>query len=166
VIGRPRRLGLTAVGVLALALAGGDVARAAGEPRLVVEDARGARVLHGERVEAGVTFRLDYVHSSEGVAVRGTFRVESDGTLTVVETGFGGFGPGLPELGPGDDWRLDGGLIVLRPRDVALPELRVRVSAIARPQLTTPSGAVLDLAALAGHGTPVVVRILPGRPPS
>jgi hypothetical protein len=51
---------------------------------------------------------------------------------------------------------------VHRPRDLIVPELRVRVTEIARPRLTTPSGTTLDLAALAGHGTPVIVRVRPG----
>ena len=128
-------------------------------PQLMVEDLGAARVLHRERVSPGAHFLLDYVHSSERVPVRGTFRVDGEGTLTVVETAFAGFGPGLPELRAGDDWRIEGGMIVHRPRGAGLSELRVRVMPVARQRLTTPSGRALDLAALTAPGAPVVVSV-------
>lgn len=128
-------------------------------PELVVEDAGRTRVLHRERVVPGATFMLEYVHSSERVPVRGTFRVEDDRTLTVMETAFGGFGPGLPELTRDDDWRIAGGMIVHRPRETTLPELRLRVSPVARQQLTTPSGRQLDLATMVGEGGLLLVQV-------
>jgi hypothetical protein len=127
--------------------------------QLVVEEGGRSRVLHRERVTPGATFTLDYRHSSEGVPVRGTFRVDIHGTVTPVETAFGGFGPGLPELTSGDDWRIADGLIVHRPPPRALADLRLRMTAISRPRLTMPSGRELDLIALAGRSAAVIIRV-------
>lgn len=120
-------------------------------PVLAVEDLTHGRVLHRECVQAGDTFTLTYVHSSEHVPVRGVFRIERDRTLTVVETAFGGFGPGLPELRRGDDWRIRGGMIVTRVPAPPLDDLLVRVSSIARQRLVTSAGKELDFAALMGE---------------
>jgi hypothetical protein len=158
VSGRVRAVAL-AVAVVALAgalLASGRTSRG---PHLVVEDLRAARILHRERVRPGALFTLDYIHSSERVPVRGTFRIEHEGALTVVETAFAGFGPGLPQIKPGDDWRVEGGMIVHRPPGEPLNELRVRVTPVARQRLTTPAGRTLDLAALTPPGTPVLVSV-------
>ncbi|HEU5321070.1 MAG TPA: DUF1850 domain-containing protein, partial [Methylomirabilota bacterium] len=93
------RSALAAAGLLAAAAAlGGGAGRS---PVLSVE-AAGGRALHREPVSEGAAFVLSYVHSSEHVPVRGTVRVEADGSLTVVETAFAGFGPGLPALTAGD----------------------------------------------------------------
>jgi hypothetical protein len=136
----------------------GAIAWASRGPHLVVEDLGRARLLHRERVSSGAVFTLDYVHSSARVPVRGAFRIEGNGGLTVVETAFAGFGPGLPELAPGDDWRIADGMIVHRPRREALSELRVRVTPMARQRLIAPSGHVLDLSALA-PGAPILIRV-------
>jgi hypothetical protein len=127
--------------------------------RLVVEDLAQARVLLAEPVAAGATFTLAYVHSSEQVPVRGTFRVEPDRTLVVTETAFGGFGPGLPELVAGDRWAIEDGLIVHRGAGERLAELRVRIVPLTRHRLRLPSGRDLDLSALMGRGGLVRVRV-------
>jgi hypothetical protein len=129
-----------------------------------VEDAGRLRVLHEERVRAGQAFTLSYVHSSERVPVRGTFRVEADGSLTVTETRFAGFGPGLPALGSGDRWRMEDGMIVALT-NARLPELRLRVTPIARYRLLTPSGRELDLAAAFGTGAVTIGISKIGFPP-
>jgi hypothetical protein len=117
---------------------------------LVVEDVtRHGRLLLREPVRPGDTFALSYVHSSEHVPVRGVFRIERDGSLTVLETAFGGFGPGLPALKPGDDWTIRDGMVVARVRDVRLPELIARVTATTRHRLRTARERELDLSALA-----------------
>lgn len=158
---RRRRALLLALALAAAAASAGALAWAGRGSTLVVEDVGQARILHRERVSPGDLFTLDYVHTSERVPVRGTFQIGADGGLTVTETAFGGFGPGLPELSPRDDWRFEGGRIVYRPRPdpaTALAEFRLRVSRIARQRLTTPTGQVLELAALAADGSPIVVR--------
>src|SRR5687767_5889749 len=87
----------TLVAAVAVTAAAACAARG-GDLELVVDDIRGARIVHAERVDAGAAFVLSYVHSSEHVAVRGAFEVGADGRLTVLETAFSGFGPGLPAL--------------------------------------------------------------------
>jgi hypothetical protein len=126
---------------------------------LVIEDVGRQQVLHGEPVTAGARFTLEYVHSSERVPVTGTFLVEPDGRLTVVETAFAGFGPGLPELGPGDDWRIERGMIVHRPVGVSLEALRLRVAPTAAQRLRTPAGAVLDVARVARAGALLLIAV-------
>jgi hypothetical protein len=145
-----------------LSVSGGRSTGAASSGELMVEDVRRSRLVHRERVAPGATFILEYRHSSEGVPVRGTFRVEGDGSLTVVRTAFAGFGPGLPELARGDDWEIAHGMIVHRPRPgarQAVRDLRLRAMAVSRPRLTTPSGRCLDLAALAGDRALVLIGV-------
>lgn len=119
---------------------------------LVVEDVTTGGVLHHEAVRPLDTFTLAYVHSSEHVLVRGVFRIAADRTLRVTETAFGGFGPGLPALKPGDEWRIEDGMIIARSPDARMAELVVRVVPITRHRLITPLGAELDLSALMGRG--------------
>ena len=148
---RRRIASVAAAALLAAATApGGDAA-----PRhvlLVVEDDARGQIVHRETVAPGATFVLAYTHSSEHVPVRGTFRVEPEGALTVVETAFAGFGPGLPELRPGDAWWIADGMIVHRPPPQPLSGLRLRVAPRTRHRLVTPSGTALDLSALMGSG--------------
>lgn len=149
-------LGL-AVLVAALALAPGVLA--GGDLALVVDVPGNGRELYRENVVAGATFVLSYVHSSEHVPVRGTFRVEGNGRLTIVETAFGGFGPGLPELGPGDDWHVEDGMIVYRPRQTSLSELVVRVAPETRHRFIGPDGRMIDLSAAVPPGAAVRIRV-------
>ena len=128
-------------------------------PVLLVEDARDG-VLAAEAVRPGDVLVLTYVHSSEHVPVRGTFRIERDGTLSVTETAFAGFGPGLPELGARDAWRIERGMIVHEPVGVALAALRVRVAPLTHHRLSLPSGRRLELSALLGSGGAVRIRVV------
>lgn len=125
----------------------------------MVEDARTGRVLHREPVRAGQAFELSYVHSSEHVPVRGVVRVEPDGSLSVTETAFAGFGPGLPALAPGDPWRIEDGMIVAGGPGPRLPEIRLRVSPIARQRLVGPSGRAVELDELVSPGGAVIIRV-------
>ncbi len=140
-------------------MGGAGFLRAYRQPALVIEDVRGHRVLHRERVRPGDRFALRYVHSSEHVPVRGTFRIEPDRTLTVAETAFAGFGPGLPELTARDAWRVEDGMFVVREPGTRLPALSVRVAPITAHRLETPAGRALDLSALMGGGGLVEVRV-------
>jgi hypothetical protein len=147
--------------VVAAAL-GGCASLAGGSLDLVVEDLSHGRLLHREAVRAGDIFALSYVHSSEHVPVRGMFRIEEDGGLTVVETAFAGFGPGLPSLAPGDAWTLRDGMIVATTSGVRLGELTVRVLPITRHQLETPARQRLDLSAAVVEGGAVAIRVRRG----
>ena len=142
-----------ALALAASATAGGAATRGS---RLVVEDVTHARVLYRAAVVPGSRLELSYVHSSEHVAVRGTF-VVTDGALVAHETAFAGFGPGLPEPRAGDAWRFEDGMIVV-PSGQRLPELRLRVAPFTRHRLRTPSGEELDLSALTGGGS-VSIRL-------
>jgi len=146
----------------ALALAGATAVAAGpcpgGTRMLTVEDAARGEVLHRECVRPGARLTLEYVHSSEGVPVRGVFRVERGPGLVLVETAFAGFGPGLPRLEPGDDWELREGLIVARSH-ARVEGLRLRVGPATRHRLLTPAGGVLDLSALMGPGGPVQIGV-------
>jgi hypothetical protein len=84
--------------------------------------------------------------------VRGAFQVGADGRLTVVETAFAGFGPGLPALREGDRWTSEGGMIVHTPAPAPMDELVVRVAPVTRHTLALPSGRLLDLSEAMGPG--------------
>ncbi len=133
--------------------------RAATPLALVVDVPGSGREVYRESVSAGATFVLSYVHSSEHVPVRGTFRVEQDGHLTIVETAFAGFGPGLPELGPADDWHVEHGMIVYRPRDATIADLTVRVAPETRHRFVGPDGRTIDLSTTLPPGTAVRIRV-------
>jgi len=134
-------------------------AQRGGDLGLVVDDIRGARIVHAERVDAGAAFVLSYVHSSEHVAVRGAFEVGADGRLTVLETAFSGFGPGLPALRQGDVWKSEGGMIVHAPAPAPMDELIVRVAPMTRHTLALPSGETVDLSAAMASGGAVRLQL-------
>jgi hypothetical protein len=142
----------------ATVLAAGAVACSPVSRDLVVTDLGANRVLHRERVAPGARFTLAYVHSSEHVPVRGVFRIERDGTLTVVETAFAGFGPGLPALREGDRWHTADGMIVAES-DTRVDDLTVRVVPVTQHRLTTPAGHDLPLSRLVPAGTAIRVRV-------
>jgi hypothetical protein len=157
---RPPTFRLAAAALIAATAAFGGCSSVAGWSfDLVVEDLTHGRQLHREAVRVGDTFVLSYVHSSENVAVRGLFRIEADGSLTVAETAFAGFGPGLPALRPGDDWAIRDGMIVAREPGVHLPELTVRVLPITRHQLSTPARRNLDISAAVVEGGAVEISV-------
>jgi hypothetical protein len=131
----------------------------AGGLELVIRDVRDARVLHAETVTPGARFALSYVHSSEHVAVRGTFQIGADGRLTVVETAFAGFGPGLPELRAGDRWKSESGMFVHTPPPAPMEEVVLRVAPITRHTLALPSGHTLDLSAAMGAGGAIAIAV-------
>lgn len=145
--------------VAAVAVTAAACAARGGDLELVVDDIRGARIVHAERVDAGAAFVLSYVHSSEHVAVRGAFEVGADGRLTVLETAFSGFGPGLPALREGDRWRSEGGMIVHTPAPAPMDEVIVRVVPMTRHTLVLPSGHVIDLSAVMGRGGAVRLQV-------
>ncbi|HXG04549.1 MAG TPA: DUF1850 domain-containing protein [Candidatus Binatia bacterium] len=128
------------------------------EQVLVVEDVDGGRVVHREPVRPGDRLMLSWVHSSENVPVRGSFIVEADGSLRVHETAYAGFGPGLPAPQPGDAWQYRDGMIVTAG-GAALPELRLRVSPIARQRLILPSGREVNLPELFPGGAAVRIGV-------
>ena len=132
-----------------------------GGSMLVVEDLTHRRVLHRAPVAPGQSLVVSYVHSSEHVAVRGTFVVEADGTLRVEETAFAGFGPGLPEPKTGEAWHREDGMIVVPAAGERLAELRLRVGPITHHRLRTPSGEDLDLSTLLGAGGSARISVTP-----
>jgi hypothetical protein len=128
------------------------------ERMLVVEAVDGGRVVHREPVRPGDRLTLSWVHSSENVPVHGRFAIEADGSLRVEETAYGGFGPGLPAPQPGDAWEYRDGMIVTAG-GASLPELRLRVSPIARQRLTLPSGREVDLPGLVPGGAAIRIGV-------
>lgn len=133
---------------------------AGGQAALVLVVEGGGRSLAREPVRPGARLVLAYVHSSERVLVRGTLAVEADGSLRVVETAFGGPGPGLPETGP---VRIAGGMIVHAVASAPLEELRLRVALLTRHALRVPSGRTLDLSGALAAGAIVRIRVERGR---
>ena len=81
---------------------------------LLVLDAKANRTLLRVTVRPGDRFTLSYLHSVAKSRVTGTFEVTRDYEISVKETTFGSFGPGLPDVRPGDDYEVKGGLIRLK----------------------------------------------------
>jgi hypothetical protein len=104
-----------------LALAGGVLLLAGAfyflvleQAEVVVIDWKANRVLLRARVHPGDRFTLSYVHSVSKSRVTGTFEVSPAYEISVRETAFGSFGPGLPDVRPGDDYQVKDGLIRLK----------------------------------------------------
>jgi hypothetical protein len=81
---------------------------------LVVFDAKANRVLLRTPVRPGDSFTLSYIHSVAKSRVTGAFEVTPAYEISVRETTFGSFGPGLPDVRPGDDYQVKDGLIRLK----------------------------------------------------
>ncbi len=106
-----------------LALAGGLLLAGAlcflgSERDLVVSDAKAGRVLLRARLSHGDSFTLSYLHSVAQSRVSGRFEVDAERGMVVKETSFGSFGPGLPDVKPGDRYQVGGGVIRLETDQV------------------------------------------------
>lgn len=130
-----------------LALAGGVLLLAGAlyfdQAQLVVYDAKADRVLLRKRVQAGGSFTLSYLHSVAKSRVSGRFEVDAKRGIVARETAFGSFGPGLPELRSGDQYRVSDGLFRLAT-DQAVGELSFFVHPFTEHVLET-GGTRLEL---------------------
>jgi hypothetical protein len=146
-----------------LALAGGVLLLAGAllfirVPVLTVADARAGRPLFSTRVGVGERFVLSYRHSVTQDVVSGTFQVEADGTLSVKETVFRSPGPGLPELLPGEEYEISGGMIRHRAAGTRLRELSFFVHPFTEHRLEAKATR-LDLSRDLPPGSLVRVRL-------
>lgn len=154
-----RRLWLSAALAGALLLAGAAYLIQA-PAELIVLEPGSDRILLRAPVRPGDRFTLSYLHSVAKSRVTGTFEVTPDHRLAVRETAFGSFGPGLPEVRPGDDFEVGRGMIRVRSRDRVLGELSVFVHPFTDHRLEV-AGQMLDLsrAVPAGSRVRIGVRI-------
>ena len=127
-------------------------------PELVVEDARARRVLLRRLVAPRERFTLSYLHSVSRTRVSGVFEVGAAGGLVVRETSFGTFGPGLPELQPGDHYEIRDGLIRQFGLNQRLPELSLFVHPYTEHRLEV-GGRTLDLSGTLPGGTLVRIAV-------
>jgi hypothetical protein len=143
----------TAMGVWLLGELGGPSG-----PELVVKDANASRVLLRLLVAPRERFTLSYLHSVSQTRVSGIFEVGVAGDLIVRETSFGTFGPGLPELQPGDQYEIRDGLIRQFGLTERLPELSLFVHPYTEHRLEI-AGRTLDLSATLPAGTLVRIAV-------
>ncbi|MBI2529511.1 MAG: DUF1850 domain-containing protein [Candidatus Rokubacteria bacterium] len=127
-------------------------------PELVVTEARASRVLLRHLVAPGERFTLAYLHSVSQTRVSGVFEVVAGGDLVVRETSFGTFGPGLPELGPGDRYEIRDGLIRQFGLNQRLPEISLFVHPYTEHRLEV-GGRTLDLSGTLPGGTLVRIAV-------
>lgn len=139
-----------------LLLAGASYFGAGGE--LVVEDLRAKRVLLRTRVRPGERFELSYLHSVTGSRVSGTFEVTLLYAISVRETAFRSFGPGLPDVRPGDDYEVKGGVIKQTNLNQTLPALSFFVHPFTEHRLEI-RGRTLDLSAAAAAGSRITIGV-------
>ena len=149
-----------------LALAGGLVLLAGAfyflvleQAEVVVIDWKANRVLLRARVHPGDRFTLSYVHSVSKSRVTGTFEVTPEYEISVRETTFGSFGPGLPDVRPGDDYEVKGGLIRLKVNQT-IPGLLFAVYPYTEHRLEI-GGRTLDLSKEVGGGGRVSITLRP-----
>ncbi len=72
----------------------------------------GGRLIEAIRVRPGDKMSMSYLHSVEGTAVEGIFRVGSEGRLLAEETRLASSGTGLPNVAPGRARRAGEWLVV------------------------------------------------------
>lgn len=125
---------------------------------LVVADGRSGAELWRAPVVPGSRFTLSYLHSVSRTRVRGIFEVARDGELIVRETSFGTFGPGLPELRPGDRYEVSGGVIRQYDVDQRLAELSFFVHPYTEHRLEA-AGRALDLSGTLPPGALVRITV-------
>ena len=147
-----------------LALAGGVLLLAGAlyfdRPELVVIDSKANRVLLRTPVRPGDRFTLSYLHSVAKSRVSGIFEITRDYTISVKETAFGSFGPGLPDVRVGDDYEVKGGVIRLKNLSQTLPELSFFVHPYTEHQLVV-LGQTLDLSKEVEPGSRVSIAVRP-----
>ena len=147
-----------------LALAGGLLLLAGAlyfdRPELVVIDSKANRVLLRTPVRPGDRFTLSYLHSVAKSRVSGTFEITRDYTISVKETAFGSFGPGLPDVRVGDDYEVKEGVIRLKNLSQTLPELTFFVHPYTEHRLNV-RGRTLDLSGVVTAGSRISIRVTP-----
>ena len=126
-------------------------------PILTVDDLKANRRLVAVPVLAGDHFVLSYRHSVTQGIVSGTFAVEEDGSLAIIETTFGSPGPGLPIPRPGEDYEISGGIIRYRT-DQRLSEFSVFIHPFTEHVLAV-KGRSLDLSREVAPGALVKIRL-------
>jgi len=145
-----------------LALAGGVLLLAGAlyfdRPELVVIDSKANRVLLRTPVRPGDRFTLSYLHSVAKSRVSGIFEITRDYTISVKETAFGSFGPGLPDVRVGDDYEVKEGVIRLKNLSQTLPELTFFVHPYTEHRLEI-RGRALDVSREVAAGTRVRVSV-------
>jgi hypothetical protein len=127
---------------------------------LLVVDSKANRVLLRTPVRPGDSFTLSYLHSVAKSRVTGTFEVTRDYEISVKETTFGSFGPGLPDVRPGDDYEVKGGVIRLKNLSQTFPELSFFVHPYTEHRLDV-RGRTLDLSKVVVAGTRVAITVRP-----
>jgi hypothetical protein len=125
---------------------------------LLVVDSKANRVLLRTPVRPGDSFTLSYLHSVAKSRVTGTFEVTRDYEISVKETTFGSFGPGLPDVRPGDDYEVKGGVIRLKNLSQTFPELSFFVHPYTEHRLEI-RGRALDVSREVAAGTRVRVSV-------
>ena len=131
------------------------------QAELLVFDAKANRTLLRATVHPGDRFTLSYLHSVAKSRVTGTFEVTPAYEISVRETAFGSFGPGLPDVRPGDDYQVKDGLIRLKVNQIIPgPGLVFAVYPYTEHRLEI-GGRTLDLSKEVGAGGRVSITLRP-----
>ncbi len=125
---------------------------------LLVVDSKANRVLLRTPVRPGDSFTLSYLHSVAKSRVSGIFEVTPAYEISVRETTFGSFGPGLPDVRPGDDYEVKGGVIRLKSLSQTFPELSFFVHPYTEHRLEIV-GRTLDLSKEVEAGGRVAITV-------
>jgi len=127
---------------------------------LLVFDAKANRALLRTPVRPGDSFTLSYLHSVAKSRVTGAFEVTTAYEISVRETTFGSFGPGLPDVRPGDDYEVKDGVIRLKNLSQTFPELSFFVHPYTEHRLEI-GGRTLDLSKEVEAGGRVAITVRP-----
>jgi len=122
---------------------------------LEVRSRQADKVIFREKTAPGDVFTFTYIHSIEKIPVEGTFAVEPDGALRVVETRFPSYGAGLPSQATG---KSEDGKWLVAPGGQRLPEFSFYISPINLSTLRI-GNKTLDLNRLIESGDVVTVAV-------
>ena len=122
---------------------------------LEVRSRQADKVIFREKTAPGDVFTFAYIHSIEKIPVEGTFSVELDGALRVVETRFPSYGAGLLSQATG---KSEDGKWMVAPGGQKLAEFSFYISTINQASLRMGT-KTLDLNKLIDSGDVVAVAV-------
>ena len=146
------------MGFLLLLISAGRAGGARFELRIVGSAEKGEKVLYSVSTEPGRTFTIRFTHSLDKCPVVEYFRIEGDGTVTLMEHVYGWFGAGL-EFNPETGFRdMKDHMVHIKDIGRNLADIPIRVGWMSGFRLEYEN-QVIPLNSLAPPGRLLIIKI-------